>query len=293
MENQQDVQEEFDWSLVELDEDEDESGGGGAPEWMITFADLMTLLMCFFVLLVAFSELDIKRYRMIAGSMKEAFGIQRDVRAFDPPKGTSFIAQEYSAGTPSFAAISSPKDVRSGNTEEKKRTVGGIDAEMAEKTRQEVAELTEVLGEFIETGIVHVEGGEDRIVIRIQESGLFRSGRSKLKKEFLGTLALLGEALNEIPGLVTVSGHTDSLPVGKGRFRSNWELSSARAGAVVELLREEAGIPGERLAAVGYADTRPVAPNDTRENRADNRRVEINLIKRSHNEWGQAESLAP
>ena len=292
MENQHEIQEEFDWSLVEIDEEEEETTGG-APEWMITFADLMTLLMCFFVLLVAFSELDIKRYRMIAGSMKEAFGVQRDVRAFDPPKGTSFIAQEYSAGTPAFAAIESPKDVRTGDTDQKKRTKAGQDAKMAEETRRQVAELTEVLGEFIETGIVHVEGEEDRIVIRIQETGLFRSGRSKLKKEFTGTLRELGEALNEIPGLVTVSGHTDSLPVGKGRYRSNWELSSARAAAVVELMRETVGIPGERLAAVGYADTRPVAPNDTRENRADNRRVEINLIKRSHNEWGQAEDLAP
>ena len=293
MENQE-IAEEFDWNQVELDEDSDEeSGQGGAPEWIITFADLMTLLMCFFILLVAFSELDIKRYRMIAGSMKEAFGVQRDVRAFDPPKGTSFIAQEYSAGTPTIAAIDSPRDYRTGDSDEQKARKGAGEGEQDAETREEMVRISELLGEYVETGIVHVEGGEDRIVIRVQEKGLFKGGRAVLKGSFKDTLVDLGEALTEIPGLVTVSGHTDSIPLKNKRYRSNWDLSSARAASVVTLFREDAGVPAERLAAIGYADSRPVAPNDTAENRAENRRVEISLIKRSHNQWGQALDLAP
>lgn len=285
--------EEFDWSQVELEgDDEEEESEAGAPEWMITFADLMTLLMCFFILLVAFSELDIKRYRMIAGSMKEAFGVQRDVRAFEQPKGTSFIAQEYSSSS-KLAQVESARDVRSGDTDEQRRTKSAEAERRAEKTREEVASLNALLGEFIETGIAQVEGGEDRIVIRVQETGLFRSGKAVLKRKNKKMLRELGEALNEIPGLVTVSGHTDDIPLRSKRFRSNWDLSSARAATVVELFREKAGLPGNRLAAIGYADTRPVAPNDTPENRADNRRVEINIIKRSHNQWGQAENIIP
>ena len=131
-----DSNEEFDWSLVQLDGDDDEEESeAGAPEWMITFADLMTLLMCFFILLVAFSELDIKRYRMIAGSMKEAFGVQRTVRAFDQPKGTSFIAQEYSSSS-KLAQVESARDVRSGDTDENKRTKSEQAERRAEETRR-------------------------------------------------------------------------------------------------------------------------------------------------------------
>ena len=291
MEDSKDPTGSFDWNSVELDEEEDETSGGGAPDWIITFADLMTLLMCFFVLLVAFSELDIKRYRMIAGSMKEAFGIQREVRAFEAPKGTSFIAEEYSAGTPALSVINSAKDSQAGETDEDEKAKGEAQKKMAEDTRQEMARISEMLGDSIDAGLIHVEGGEDRIVIRVQERGLFPSGNSTLKGQFKATLTELGDALNDIPGLITVSGHTDSRPVKSKRFRSNWDLSSARAASVVTLFREEVGIPGERLAAVGFADSRPVAPNDTAENRSENRRVEISLVKRSHNDWGQAQGI--
>lgn len=278
----------------ELEEEEEDEDGGGAPEWIVTFADLMTLLMCFFVLLVAFSELDIKRYRMIAGSMREAFGVQRDVRAFDPPKGTSFIMQEFNPGKPSFSPLEDVKQATTASAEvhedtdkqeEKKRR--------AEETRAQVDRLSEILGDGMDAGLVQVEGFDDRIVIRVQEQGLFGSGNARVGKKYKALLHELGEALNEMPGLIMVSGHTDDRPIKSKRYRSNWELSSSRATSVVHVFREEAGIPGNRLAAVGYGETRPVAPNDTKEDRADNRRVEIALVKRGAGEWGQGAQLTP
>jgi chemotaxis protein MotB len=288
------VDEMIEFDMLDMDEEEEDEDGGGAPDWIVTFADLMTLLMCFFVLLVAFSELDIKRYRMIAGSMREAFGVQQDVRAFDPPKGTSFIMQEFNPGQPTFSPLEDVKQATTHEAEVHDDTESQDEkAQRAKETRDQVDQLSEILGESMDAGLVQIEGFDDRIVIRVQEKGLFGSGNARVGKSFKGLLGEVGEALNEMPGLIMVSGHTDNRPMKSKRYRSNWDLSSSRAASVVHVFREEAGIPGNRLAAIGYGESRPVAPNDTKENRADNRRVEIALVKRGAGEWGQAAELTP
>ena len=181
----------------------------GAPAWMVTFADLMTLLMCFFVLLVAFSELDIQRYRMIAGSLKMAFGVQREFKGIDIPKGTSLLAREFSPGKPARNPIS---EMRQSKIDEVEQTLENFDGmspgQPTEESNQELDRIIEVLAEEIDMGIVHVEGFDDRIVIRIEERGMFASGSATLNPEFAQLVSKLGGVMARMDGTIAVAGHT-------------------------------------------------------------------------------------
>lgn len=263
----------------EQENDSEEETSAGCPDWMVTFADLMTLLMCFFVLLVAFSEMDVQRYRMIAGSMKMAFGVQRDVRAFEAPKGTSLIAQEYSPGSPTVTPLDEIRQVTVDETKPDIRCDPGAQKAQEEAMRDDIEKLHAALGEDIETGLVQVIGRDDRIVIRMQEQGLFGAGEAELAGEYSGVLAMLGETLGSMSGKISVAGHTDDRPIRNGRYRSNWDLSSARAVSVVHLLNEQAGVPVERMVAQGFAHSQPLVSNDSEDGRSMNRRVEISLIR--------------
>jgi chemotaxis protein MotB len=263
----------------EEQENSDEETSAGCPDWMVTFADLMTLLMCFFVLLVAFSEMDVQRYRMIAGSMKMAFGVQRDVRAFEAPKGTSLIAQEYSPGSPTVTPVDETRQVTVDETKPDIRCDPGAQRAQEEAMRDDIEKLHEALGEDVETGLVEVIGRDDRIVIRMQEQGLFAAGQAELAGTYNGVLTLLGETLGSMSGRIAVAGHTDDRPIKNGRYRSNWDLSSARAASVVHLLHEKAGVPVERMVAQGFAHSQPLSSNGSEDGRSMNRRVEISLIR--------------
>jgi chemotaxis protein MotB len=247
---------------------------------MVTFGDMMCLLMCFFVLLVAFSEMDIQRYRMIAGSMKMAFGVQREFRGMDVPKGVTLLASEFAKGKPAH----SPKPL-----DKKNQIMDGMREAEAGKTDHDTARtedievdterIVEVLADEVESGIIHVEGLDDRIVIRIDENGIFRAGSATVNPDFRGLLTQLGLVLEDMNGTIAVGGHTDETPIKSTRFRSNWELSSSRAVSVIHVLLEETEIAPYRLLSQGFADSRPLVPNDTPENREMNRRVEISVLR--------------
>jgi chemotaxis protein MotB len=253
----------------------------GAPSWMVTFADLMTLLMCFFVLLVAFSELDIQRYRMIAGSMKMAFGVQREFRGIDIPKGTALLAAAPSPGQPSKAPNNKEEQKV---VDEAQQTLENKAAEAEandEEISSNVERIVEVMAEEVESGIVHVEGLDDRIIIRIDERGMFTAGSHKLQPQFKKLLQQLGLLLEEMDGTISVGGHTDDKPIRNGTHRSNWDLSAKRAVSVVHQFLESTEIPVYRLIAQGHAHSRPLVPNDTQAHRALNRRVEISVTQTS------------
>jgi chemotaxis protein MotB len=263
-----------------VDEDERRSGTGeiGIPKWMPTFADMMTLLMCFFVLLLTFAETDLRRYRQIAGSMAEAFGVQRDVAAESVPMGTSVIAQEFAPAVPAPTPISEsfPQgEARSAAspdpTGEIKRS---IEARIRE-TQADAAALADRLGAGIARGDIDIETRARRIVVRIRERGSFASGSAELAPEYRGLMREFRDVLAAQQGAIAVQGHTDDLPITTARFRSNWELSSARAVSVAEQLLDGGVLDPRRLSVTGFADTRPLVANDSRESRARNRRVEI------------------
>lgn len=268
----------------------------GLPAWMATFADLMSLLMCFFVLLLSFSEMDVQKYKQVAGSMADAFGVQNQVAASAIPMGTSIIAEEFSSGRPQPTAENVVQQQTAENTEMSLRTGQadfGNDVQdpanteaarqllleklelLKEQTEQDAVKLEEVLDREVQDDLVDIESGFRTITIRIREKGSFGSGSASLNIDFVPVMAKLREALGEINGRVAVEGHTDDRPIATDEFPSNWHLSAQRALSVAHELLKDGTITDDRFMVIGYADTKPVALNDTDDERAKNRRVEI------------------
>ena len=251
---------------------------GGVPAWVMTFADLMTLLMCFFVLLLAFSEMDIAKFKQLSGSMKEAFGVQAEIEARTIPKGTSIIAQEFSPGTPEPTPRN---EVRQHTVDSNKNSLDALSAEMAEvdEARRHAKQLREELQEEINRGAVALELNGARIAIKVLEKASFASASDQVRTDFVPTLQKIARLIVTNDGNVTVAGHTDDVPIANARFRSNWELSTARAVSVAHELLQAAPLDESRFLVIGHADTRPQAPNDSAENRARNRRVDISITR--------------
>ena len=267
----------------------------GLPPWLATFADMMALLMCFFVLLLSFAEMDVLKYKQVAGAMKLAFGVQRDVRATEIPKGTSVIAQQYSPGKPT--EVTPLEIMREKTTDDTKTNLDFTDSETrndqsttdenakiqaqqaaAKEAREESEELQKELATAIGDGLLEVEAFNDRVLIRIREKGSFGSGHAELKQAFKPILKLIAEVLNQRDGLFIITDHTDDIPIKTKQFRSNWDLSAARAATVVHYFIQEGDIDPERLEIRAMSDNEPIVPNDSWENRAQNRRVEISVL---------------
>ena len=288
----------------------------GLPAYMGTFADLMALLMCFFVLLLAFSEMDVLKFKQIAGSMKFAFGVQNKIEVEDIPKGTSIIAMEFRPGRPDPTPIETlqqqtieitqqviefqagEEDSAGGRQEQREDLSGGqsvsnaeeiMDGESAaaeaqaeaqqEQTNEMVKKLAEQLEKQIIDGAIELESLGQQIIIRIRENGSFPSGSSFLQPRFKPIIQRIGSLLNEVPGEITVTGHTDDIQVSDELHSNNWDLSAKRAVSVATEMIKADGFDRTRLVVVGHADTKPLVPNDTDLNRRRNRRVEISIMQ--------------
>ena len=219
----------------------------GAPLWVVTFGDLMSLLMCFFVLLLSFSEMDRKKYRMVSGSMAQAFGIQREKPVFESLKGQKMIAREFDQAIVSTQIEASLQPI-----------------------------IDEIENEYKELkGAVELEIGEDKVTIRMMGETTFDTGKAKLHPAFGPLLKKIGAVLNQTKGEIIIAGHTDNIPLSGGLFGSNLGLSMARAGSVAEQLLRTTAIDPKRLSTMGFGEYRPLASNDTAQGRRKNRRVEI------------------
>jgi len=277
--------------MEELEESGDDGGGAG---WLATFADLMSLLMCFFVLLLSFSEMDVLKFKRLAGSMESAFGVQKKFRANDPPKGTSIIAKEFSPGTPRPTPLNeiwqkttddsrnslevACQDLGSSNAGEsgdaQKMIVVDKVRDLVGDTEQDAIELATALSKEIAAGVLEIETAGRKITLRIKEHGTFASGSAQIAPEFKPVLKIIRQQLREIEGGIVVEGHTDDDPIASQRFRSNWALSSARAVSVAHGLFEDPEIDQQRFTIAGYAETRPLVSNANGAGKARNRRVE-------------------
>lgn len=288
----------------------------GLPQYMGTFADLMALLMCFFVLLLAFSEMDVLKFKQIAGSMKFAFGVQNKIEVEDIPKGTSVIAMEFRPGRPDPTPIETlqqqtmeitqqviefqagEEDSAGGRQEQRDDMTGGQSAanaeetadaeaaaadaaaeEMQQQTNEMVKKLAEQLEQQIVDGAIELESLGQQIIIRIRENGSFPSGSSFLQPRFRPIIQQIGTLLNEVPGEITVSGHTDDIQVSDELHSNNWELSAKRAVSVATELIRAPEFDRQRVVVMGHADTRPLVENDSELNRRRNRRVEISIMQ--------------
>ncbi|MDX2462965.1 MAG: MotB family protein [Porticoccus sp.] len=284
-----------------IDLDDDDEAPAGAPAWMATFADLMSLLMVFFVLLLSFSEMDVQKYKQVAGSMKDAFGVQNIIKVKDIPKGTSIIAKEFSPGDPTPTQIKTINQVTTDVTKQslklgnpnapdsdtKKMDAKDLNKAETQKlleeklkaliaeTKEDADKLKKILKKEITNGKIDIESKGRSITIRIREKGSFPSGSSTLHPDFVPVMATLRDALKDISGTIAVEGHSDNIPIKSGRFKSNWDLSSSRALSVTHELILDGSLDDKRFMVVGHADTKPREPNTNAQNRAQNRRVEI------------------
>lgn len=301
----------------------------GLPAWMGTFADLMSLLMCFFVLLLSFAEMEAMKFKQISGSMKEAFGVQREIHAKESPKGTSIIAQEFSPGKPTPTPI---KTVQQVTTQDQKPNLdftdsntkaleqeGGDPDESASSSEQELAqkkqseqkteeellaeieaekkaeeilaELKAALKKEIEQGMVELMNKDNQVVIRVQEKGSFKSGRANIQSTFVPTLDKISRILGKVQGDIIVQGHTDNIPISTKQFPSNWELSAARAATFVHFMKRRGKILAKRLEIRAYADTDPLDAANNAKARSKNRRVEILLLAEADLETGSEKTI--
>lgn len=277
-----------------MDEDQFvEEEEGNADGWMVTFSDLMSLLLCFFVLILSMAEVDIIKYKQLADSMSEAFGVQRELELESIPKGTSVVSTEFRPGIPDETIVDIVQQVTTDQTRNSLR-IGNPDSPEADEKdiRDEVLTYDEVMALIKETqldaemlrrllqteikeGQIDVESTARTILIRIREKGSFASGSALLNSSFVGVIDKIANALTQIEGRIAVEGHTDNVPISTFAYPSNWDLSAARSVAVVRRMLDIAPLEPTRVTASGFADTRPQAINSTFEGRARNRRVEI------------------
>lgn len=362
--------------------------GGGAPAWMATFADMATLLMAFFVLLLSFAEMNVPKYKQIAGSMKAAFGVKRVVPVISIPTARSLVKEEFtpavaqptvidrkrqrseemtkknvvvktqknkadfkteqsfrkleetlaeeieqgqvvvrlegervvvelqspqssggedssSDGNGSGGPISqetldiaakvidaqaetsteievrkqqlaSGSDISATDTQDSDQNPSGGGASNNQNIEDRLQKIRSDLAAEIQMGLAEVERDGDRIIVRLASQGSFVSGSANLQAGFITLLRQVGDSLAASEGKVRVEGHTDNVPVAfSERFNSNWDLSAARSATVADFFINNSGFAQENMLVAGFADTKPIATNNTSEGRARNRRIEV------------------
>jgi chemotaxis protein MotB len=351
----------------------------GAPAWMATFADMATLLMAFFVLILSFAHMNVPKFKDVSGSMSEAFGLQREIPVVEPPRAQSMIAtqfmqskvdptqadavQEQTTDDPQpedpilkistqsqdgsmsedVAAMKSvlAKEIAEGQVEVEavngrinvtvvsqtgqensesdagdasghilsqeeielyakvvaaqltissqvdlfdkeggesaEAEVSGAKNDRTEKAAQdEERRLKAELSEQMAEGLLNVERIGSSVKLTLADKGAFVSGSAQLSSDFAELLRGVGDSLQGSRGEITVAGHTDDVPIAfSRRFQSNWDLSAARSSSVADYLLENGYVDSGKVTVTGFADTIPVAPNDTPDGRSRNRRIEI------------------
>lgn len=353
----------------------------GAPAWMATFADMATLLMAFFVLILSFAEFNVPKFKQISGSLRNAFGVQKVVPIVEQPKGTTVLSLNFSpspsksvtnemtqqttqVNQPDLEVQNKTKDgegdskdnaddvvkaleeaIARGDievqtlgekvivnftpteaeeqdlpqllqktlnaVERAKSAAGKSDQEVMfgglEGTLEQLAKATEELTEQaqeqaenlqkskddatkaadelkialkqqIDQGLVAVEQDEDRVIVTVGAGGAFASGSADLTPEAISIMQQIAGVNAENDSEITVSGHTDDVPLIFGsRYRDNWDLAAARSASVVQSLSSDGVITDNRLEAISYGESRPVDSNDTAAGRSKNRRIEIEI----------------
>ena len=353
----------------------------GAPAWMATFADMATLLMAFFVLILSFAEFNVPKFKQISGSLRNAFGVQKIVPIVEQPKGTTVLSLNFSpspsksvtnemtqqttnVNQPELEVQNKTKDsdgddsqsseeivkaleeaVARGDievqtlgekvvvnftpteAEEKdlpqllqktlnaiekaKKAAGKSDQEVmfgglegtlaqlaeaaanaqqqAEQDQEKKAEaidkailkedeLKVALKQEVDQGLVAIERDEDKVIITVGAGGAFASGSANLTPEAITIMERIAGVNKDSGSEITVSGHTDNVPLIFGsQYRDNWDLAAARSASVVQSLSKDDVITPERLEAISYGESRPVDSNDTATGRAKNRRIEIEI----------------
>ncbi|MBD7935514.1 MULTISPECIES: flagellar motor protein MotS [Cytobacillus] len=223
----------------------------GAPLWMVTYSDLVTLVLVFFILLFSMSQVDMTKFKAVSDSFNKV-GIFQSSSSILPEDGRESVSDETETGTP----------------------------HSLDSLVQEVESYLKSNGM---ENVITANRNERGVVLVLQEQVLFETGQADLIEDSFGFLEKLGIMLKEMPNLIRVEGHTDNRPIETYRYPSNWELSSARASSVIRYLVENNEIEPSRFTAVGYGETRPIVANNSSENWEKNRRVEVIILDPEYN----------
>jgi len=245
--------------------------------WLITYADFITLLMVFFVVMYAMSQIDVAKYDQLAGSLNLV--LTGGSGMLDNQQG--IIGPNNGAGTSNNGA-NAPSAGSWLTTPSPTPTAPVNSAEV--QNMEDVANQLKTY--FTEQNIenqVSVSLDDRGLVISVSDAILFDLGSADIKPAAEKELVQIGDALTNLDNYIRVEGHTDNLPINTPRFSSNWALSAARATNVLQLLIDQSDIPPEKLSAVGYGEYRPIADNSTPEGRAQNRRVDIVVMSSRYN----------
>ncbi len=229
----------------------DRTAQSGQDRWLISYADLVTLLFGFFVVMYSVSHVSEQKYKTLSDALGATFSGTR------PPTATAAIATNTAPGEAAVPALASTADARHSTWLE---------------------QLQAALGEEFKTQGVTVRSDRDWVEVEIQSQVLFASGSAEPSPDAMQLFARIGAILAPLEQAVQVAGHTDSQPINTDRFASNWELSAARAASAARLLAA-AGINPVRLSAVGFGEHRPQADNSSAPGRAENRRVVLRLAR--------------
>jgi len=231
--------------------------------WLVSYADFITLLFAFFVVLFAVSQVDQKKM----GRFTEAVQDATNVGVFDGKQGSSPILGGAGTSTVSVAQVELAPPAHAGPT------AAGLDV-----IHQR---LSANLASAIGAGRVTLVERDDGLVVRLRDAAFFEPARAAVRREVLADLSAVGRTLRELENEIRIEGHTDPVPIHNSVYRSNWELSGARAAAVLEQLAQNSGIHESRLSIAGYASQRPITSNDSVEGRSQNRRVDIIVLDRA------------
>jgi chemotaxis protein MotB len=241
-----------------------------APRWMVTFADMMSLFFALFVLLLSFADFDIGKFKKNAMLINEAFNNPKAARE------QSFNLDDLKEREQDLL-----------EREERNAELLALKADRERRVATIISTLKESLTQEIKDSVIQLGEDENGVILRFPSKAAFPAGGRDLSSRMRSTLDKVAVILNQSKGEIVVTGHTDSAPISTELFRSNWSLSTERAVSVVHYLIGNNNLPANRVVAQGLADSRPLTSNDTPDNRALNRRVEI-LIDIPNTKPGEA-----
>lgn len=239
---------------------------GNHDRWLVSYADFVTLLFAFFVMLYAHSKTNTEEAQRISQAFREAMEQGRISQAISR-------ILKVGPGTPAVVTVTQvPQKPRPVTPDDINALAGSVDLmpslhQLNDKLRQEISD-----------GRLEVRMERRGLVISLREATLFPSGGESVEPSTLPMLEVIAREVRTHPNPIRMEGHTDSIPIRTARFRSNWELSAARAIAMLELYSERFGLDRSRMSIGGFGDTAPVASNDTQEGRNRNRRVDIVVL---------------
>lgn len=262
--------------------------------WLVSYGDFLTLLFAVFVAMYAMGQTDKKKAEELTQSLRESFGYSSRASAGQKGVLQSQDIKPIPAVKPEMAVIPITNKMPPAGPKQ-----GGLEKGLSGKVKADEKEFKEIMSSI--EAYLAKNGAQNKValsvtsrglVVSLKEVGFFDSGSAKLKRDSLQTLRGIADTLNQYSNRFRVEGHTDAMPIRSSEFRSNWELSTARATNVIHFLVDSAGFAPDALSAVGYGEFQPIVTNETPEQRAKNRRVDI-VVLAEQASLGEAKASTP